>query len=256
MDVVPIPAFSDNYIWALADESTATFDCVDPGDAKPVIGFAQDRQLTLRSILITHHHHDHIGGVSELKAHFPQCVIYGPKDTRISSISDYVEKDQKVLIGSHTFKVLSNPGHTSSHISYYEQTKKWLFCGDTLFSAGCGRVFDGTLEQLHQSLHLFKSLPTETLIFCAHEYTLQNLKFAQTVEPANVQITDYLNSLNKSPLSCSLPSRLEQELLINPFLRTDQKEVQLYALQHGAQSMDSLEVFRILRQQKNQFSAR
>lgn len=156
-------------------------------------------------------------------------------------------------MGKYEFEILFNPGHTATHISYYEPKQEWLFCGDTLFSAGCGRVFDGTLEQLHHSLNRFKSLPSSTYIFCAHEYTEQNLRFAQTVEPHNAAIQAYLNTCHDESFSCSLPSILSQELQVNPFLRTDKPEVQHYALAHGALSHDSLEIFKILREQKNSF---
>lgn len=251
MTIHPIPAFSDNYIWALVDNSL--FDCVDPGEIQPVLDFAQAHHLTLRSILITHHHQDHIGGVNQLKKHYPECIIYGPSDPRINDVAVVVEKDQIITVGEHTFQILFNPGHTSTHISYFEPEKHWLFCGDTLFSAGCGRVFDGTLEQLHRSLNLFKTLPKTTKIFCAHEYTKKNLQFAQTVEPGNQEINDYLDDFKSNSTSCTLPSTLQRELLINPFLRTDVKGVQDYAMRHGAHSDQSLEVFRVLREQKNLF---
>ena len=251
--IVPIPAFFDNYIWALIDESAAIFDCVDPGDAQPVLQFAQEKHLKLRSILVTHHHNDHIGGVKRLKEHYPSCIIYAPADPRIDSVTNPVQKGQLITLGSYSFQILANPGHTSTHISYFEPNKQWLFCGDTLFSAGCGRVFDGTLEQLHQSILLSKTLPKATEIFCAHEYTEQNLRFAQTVEPDNTEITSYLEHLKKNVSTCSLPSRLQKELMINPFLRTEIDDVQRYAVHHGARSIESLEVFRILREQKNQF---
>jgi hydroxyacylglutathione hydrolase len=253
MNVVPIKAFSDNYIWALVDPDNGVFDCIDPGEALPVLHFAQEQALTLRSILITHHHPDHIGGVKELKQHYPLSTIYGPTDPRIEPVDVVVHAHEIIEIGGHSYKVLFNPGHTSTHISYFETNKHWLFCGDTLFSGGCGRVFDGTMEQLHQSLLLFKSLPKNTKIFCAHEYTQQNLKFAQAVEPNNTAITHYIQKLNEHASGCSLPSRLEDELLINPFLRTDVNEVLEYALKHGAKTNDSLEVFRVLREQKNIF---
>lgn len=253
MDVFPILAFSDNYIWALVDKKTKVFDCVDPGDAQPVLQFATDHQLNLRSILITHHHDDHIGGAVSLRKLYPSCTVYGPDDPRIPVISTPVSPGQVLSIGTHTFQILSNPGHTSSHISYFEPDKKWLFCGDTLFSAGCGRVFDGSVEQLHDSIVSFKALPKATLVFCAHEYTQQNLRFAQVVEPHNTQIKYYLQRLQEQQIVCSLPSTLEQEFLINPFLRTNEKEVQHYARQHGAHSRESQEVFRVLREQKNLF---
>lgn len=253
MSILPISAFLDNYIWLIIDADAKTFDCVDPGTAEPVLQFAHVNELKLRSILLTHHHEDHIGGVSELISYYPSCVIYGPSDVRIPYVTLPVYEHQTLHIGSCLFSILFNPGHTSSHISYYEPHQEWLFCGDTLFSAGCGRVFDGTLEQLHQSLQLFKTLPQTTKIFCAHEYTEQNLRFAQTVEPENACIQKYLFQLHNPSKTCTLPSTLEQELLINPFLRTDKIEVQHYASNHGASSTDSLELFKVLRQQKDLF---
>ncbi len=253
MVIIPIPAFSDNYIWAMLDRDEGTFDCVDPGDAKPVLAFAQAQKLELRTILLTHHHHDHIGGVDELLEKNPSCVIYGPNDPRISTINHPVKEHQLIKVGRYSFQILFNPGHTASHISYYEPQQGWLFCGDTLFSAGCGRVFDGTLEQLHQSMHLFKSLPGSTKVFCAHEYTEQNLRFALSVEPNNQFIKQYLTKIQEHPNTCTLPSTIKNELLINPFLRTDVPEVQHYAHLQGATSNDSLEIFRILREEKNKF---
>ena len=252
MNIIPIPAFTDNYIWVLIDKNNAVFDCIDPGTAEPVLDFARQHQIKLRALLLTHHHPDHIGGVKQLVESYPTCLVYGPTDPRIPEVTHPVHKDQQVQIGSNSFQILFNPGHTSTHISYYEANKNWLFCGDTLFSGGCGRVFDGTIEQLHQSLLMFKKLPTKTQVFCAHEYTQQNLKFAHVVEPGNKTITQYSDKLTKEN-GCSLPSTIQQELEINPFLRTENHEVQSYVLEHGAQSTTSLEVFRILREQKNKF---
>lgn len=254
MAVIPIPAFTDNYIWALPDSQTGMFACVDPGDANPVLHFAQEHQLCLHSILLTHHHHDHIGGVSLLRAEFPECIVYGPDDPRIPHITHPVVAHQIIKVSHYSFQILFNPGHTSSHISYYEPNQHWLFCGDTLFSAGCGRVFDGTLEELHQSMQLFKLLPLETKVFCAHEYTKHNLHFAQSVEPDNPVIKNLLGQIQEQPHLCTLPSTLKQERLINPFLRTEVPEVQAYAQHHGATSRDSLELFRVLREQKNKFN--
>lgn len=253
MNPYPIPAFTDNYIWAIIDETIGLFDCVDPGDAQPVMHFAQVNNLSLRSILLTHHHNDHIGGVKELLALFPNCPVYGPNDTRIPYVSNPLTAHAIISLGQNCFEILSNPGHTSSHISYYEQKKGWLFCGDTLFSAGCGRVFDGTIEDLHTSLMMFKNLPETTKIFCAHEYTRDNLKFAQHVEPHNSIIKSYEKTLNERLELCSLPSTLALELNINPFLRTHIEEVKDYALKHGAMSSDPVDLFKVLRDQKNNF---
>jgi hydroxyacylglutathione hydrolase len=251
MTVYPIPAFTDNYIWAIIDAKTGVFDCVDPGDCAPVIEFARQKQLSLRTILLTHHHHDHIGGVKDLVNAYPSCQIYGPADARIPHITHVVHEHQTIRVGNCQFRILFNPGHTSTHISYYEPKQEWLFCGDTLFSAGCGRVFDGTMEQLHRSILLFKELPRTTKVFPAHEYTRQNLRFAQTVEPGNQVISQYLKTL-EAP-SCSLPSTMDLELSINPFLRTDQSEVIAYALGNGAVTGDSLDVFTELRNKKDTF---
>ncbi|TAL61790.1 MAG: hydroxyacylglutathione hydrolase [Legionella sp.] len=253
MSINPVPAFNDNYIWVLQDDQTDLFDCVDPGDAQPIIQYAKDRQLQLRAILLTHHHADHIGGVAALIQAFPSCRIYGPQDSRIPHVTDVVQAHESIHLGSNHFKILSNPGHTSTHISYYEPQKGLLFCGDTLFSAGCGRVFDGTIEELHQSLLLFKNLPLTTQVFCAHEYTLQNLAFAQQVEPQNQAIKTYIEQIQQQKLGCTLPSILKMEREINPFLRTDIPEVIHYARSHGAAAADSLTVFTTLRECKNRF---
>ncbi|CEG56668.1 hydroxyacylglutathione hydrolase [Legionella fallonii] len=253
MTVYPIPAFLDNYIWAIVDDKKGVFDCVDPGEAEPVFEFAKAHHLKLRSILLTHHHSDHIGGVGHLIKAYPNCIVYGPFDDRIPYITNHVRENDIIQVGESSYTVLFNPGHTSTHISYYEPKQKSLFCGDTLFSAGCGRVFDGTMDELHQSMLLFKKLPEDTKIFCAHEYTQQNLRFAQTIEPQNSDISNHLQQLKKVPSSCSLPSTLALELSINPFLRTDISDVINYALQHGASSSSSKDVFATLRTQKNNF---
>lgn len=253
MTVYPIPAFLDNYIWAIIDNKSNLFDCVDPGEAEPVLEFAKEHRLQLRSILLTHHHNDHIGGVGRLiKAH-PNCVVYGPFDDRIPYITNHVVANDVIQVGKYTYNILFNPGHTATHISYYEPAQKWLFCGDTLFSAGCGRVFDGTMDELYQSMQLFKQLPADTKVFCAHEYTQQNLRFAQTVEPKNSDINNYLHQLKKSPSNCSLPSTLALELSVNPFFRTEVSSVINYALNHGAASSSPQDVFATLRTEKNNF---
>lgn len=253
MNIIPIRAFSDNYIWALINKEKARFSCVDPGDAKPVLDFAIKNNLQLESIFITHHHPDHIGGLKDLIEQNPSCSVFGPIDDRIPFITHHVTKDQLLELENYSFRILSNPGHTSTHISYFEPTQHWLFCGDTLFSAGCGRVFDGTIEQLYNSMLLFKTLPKTTQVYCAHEYTQQNLRFAQTVEPNNLEIKNYLAHLSQNLDTCSLPSPLAQELLINPFLRLEEKEVQEYAQKKGIVSTNLQAIFSLLREEKNKF---
>lgn len=253
MILFPLGALTDNMIWLFLDSDQGLFDCVDPGEALPVLRYARDKKLTLRSILLTHHHGDHIAGVGQLLEEFPLCKVYGPDDARIPYVHEVVHEDQTISLAPLSFRVLFNPGHTSSHISYYEPTKEWLFCGDTLFSAGCGRVFDGTIEELHASLQRFKTLPPETKLCCGHEYTRQNLRFAASVEPDNAIIQSYAKELNTAATRCSLPSNMGLELDINPFLRTDKASVQAYALKHGALNTESLEIFKTLRAQKNGF---
>lgn len=252
-NILPISAFNDNYIWVIVDAKENVFDCIDPGDALPIIDYAKSSGLILRHILLTHHHADHIGGVAELINAFPACTVYGPKDARIPLIHKTVKAHDILKLGNHAYHVLSNPGHTSTHISYYEPLQGWLFCGDTLFSAGCGRVFDGTIEQLHNSLLMFKQLHPSTLVFCAHEYTRQNIKFAQTVEPNNQALNDYANQLSTQSQHCTLPSSIRTERLINPFLRTDSPDIMKYALHNGAPNSSSMEVFKTLRDKKNLF---
>lgn len=254
MSVLPISAFYDNYIWLIINEKENTVLCVDPGDAEPVIHFIREKNLHLKAILLTHHHHDHIGGTHELLNAYPKIRVYGPKDSRIHGVTDPVDDQEILFLESLQLQVLNTPGHTATHISYYEPHYGWLFCGDTLFSAGCGRVFDGTFEELHSSLKKIKMLPDSTQIYCAHEYTYTNLRFATLVEPNNSMIRNYLLQLTQNNNHCSLPSTLAIEKQINPFLRTNQSEVQQYSSKGGTKQTDSLSVFKQLRIDKNNFS--
>lgn len=248
-----LPAFNDNYIWVITDLAQSTFICVDPGDAAPVLSYAQNHHLRLEGILLTHHHNDHIGGVAELLDIFPNAAVYAPADSRISVHSVTMSSEKTLVIGQCSFCILETPGHTSSHICYYEPQLKWLFCGDTLFSAGCGRVFDGTISQMHDSLLQLKNLPNDTQIYCGHEYTRQNLRFAMTIEPSNITISNYYNQLAQSATSLSLPSTIEQEKKINPFLRTNTIPLQKYAQSCGIDPSNSLAIFQYLREKKDHF---
>jgi len=227
MQVLPIPAFYDNYIWLIINEQQAI--CVDPGEASPLLHFLKKEQLNLKAILLTHHHHDHIGGTQDLVESLPKLSVYGPQDGRIPHLTHSLEEGDVLKIAGCEFQILATAGHTSSHISYYEAQKAWLFCGDTLFSAGCGRVFDGTIEELHKSLQRLKNLPEQTKVFSAHEYTEKNLNFAAMVEPKNPDISHYIQLLQKEKSPCSLPSTIALEKQINPFFRTQVPEVQAFA---------------------------
>lgn len=254
LDIRPIPAFSDNYIWMLAETPDAAV-VVDPGDADPVLEVLRAENRTLSSILITHHHGDHTGGVSELRAAFPLTRVYGPVDRRICDITDPLVDGATVRPEglSTTFRVLEVPGHTSTHIAYLGAGA--LFCGDTLFAGGCGRVFDGTFEQLSDSLDRIATLPTETLLYCAHEYTLANLGFAQWVEPDSVALSDRIaaESDRQDRGIPTVPSRLDLELATNPFLRTRIPAVIGAAERIAGRRLDSgQDVFRALRQWKDE----
>lgn len=244
--IVALKAFSDNYIWAILDDEHPCFACVDPGDAAPVLNFADHTTRKLSHILLTHHHDDHIGGVHQLLEAFPDCQVYGPDDPRI----DHCQSVKSLMLFSVFFEVLQTPGHTRSHISYHAPEKGWLFCGDTLFSAGCGRVFDGSMEQLHHSIQVFKALPNETLVYAAHEYTRKNLEFAHFADPENRKIAEQLEVL-AGEVRCTLPSTIAFEKEVNPFFRTDQAAIQAFALQKGATSHESLDVFSAVRKAKD-----
>lgn len=248
-----LSAFNDNYIWIIANLDQSTFICVDPGDAMPVLSYAKSHNLTLNGILLTHHHHDHIGGVAKLLDIFPDAIVYAPNDLRIPFSNIAIKMSQSVFIGGCSFRVLITPGHTRSHICYYEPHLKWLFCGDTLFSAGCGRVFDGTMSALHDSLLRLKNLPDDTNVYCGHEYTRQNLRFAMTIEPNNLTISSYYTKLAHATNPLSLPSTIEQEKKINPFLRTNTIPLQEYAQTQGIDPLDSFAIFQHLRDQKDRF---
>lgn len=252
MHIFPLPAFTDNYIWVMQDEASRSIACVDPGDARPVLQYTKEKGLKLTDILITHHHPDHTGGIDAIMQTFPEAHVYGPNDARIASVKP-VHDDEYVQIGDHDFQVLSTPGHTRTHICFFEPFQQWLFCGDTLFSAGCGRIFEGTYAQLHQSLLILRNLPDRTKVYCGHEYTRNNLRFAETVEPDNDDIKYCINKLKKEPNTCSLPSTIGLEKKINPFLRTNQASLSVFAEKEGIPPDDPLAIFKRLRQKKDDF---
>ena len=226
LQITPIPALKDNYIWALIDGKTNHTLIVDPGEAAPVEAFLHANHLTLKGILLTHHHWDHTHAVPALseRHHIP---VIGPAADGISSLTIPVQEPKQTSLPDFplTLSVLDIPGHTLGHIAYY--ANGILFCGDTLFSAGCGRLFEGTAEQMHRSLSKLAALPGHTHIYCGHEYTLTNLRFAQTVEPGNSHIAKRIKQVmemrtNDLP---SLPSTMKDEWETNPFLRCDAPDI-------------------------------
>jgi hydroxyacylglutathione hydrolase len=255
ISVTPIPAFSDNYIWLLRRAGAGEVAVVDPGDDEPVVAALKQEGLRLAAILITHHHYDHIGGVEDLLNAWPEARVFGPTDRRIPAVTDPVGEGDEIRIPGldAVFRVLEVPGHTSSHIAYLGEGA--LFCGDTLFAGGCGRVFDGTFEQLAASLERIAALPPDTLIYCAHEYTQANLGFAAWVEPESTALaarTARVAEL-RSAGKPTVPSRLSEELETNPFLRTRVAGVRLAAERFaGRPAAGSAQVFTALRRWKDE----
>jgi hydroxyacylglutathione hydrolase len=227
LTITPLDAFDDNYIWMLANPDCANFVAVDPGDAQPVLSWLEERAGRLSAILITHHHYDHVGGVAELLAAFPRIPVFGPAKHTNAGVSHPLKEADRIMLPGLTkdFRIMDVPGHTAGHIAYYREGV--LFCGDTLFAAGCGRVFDGTFEQLSASLRRIANLPSDTLIYCAHEYTLANLGFAVWVEPENALLRQRIQAeqAKRDRGEPTVPSRLALELATNPFLRTGEPEV-------------------------------
>ena len=215
MRIFHIPAYTDNYIWVI--QSGSDISVIDPGDASPVIELINTNKLNLVDILLTHHHFDHVGGTLELKEQI-DGKVYGPVGN-IEGIDIHVTENDTIKTLDCEFSVLETPGHTLDHIAYVERQKNLVFCGDTLFSAGCGRVFEGTFEQMHNSIQKLNQLVPETMIYCAHEYTESNLKFVLS-EIADEFIKKYFKKISASRLkgAISLPTTLELERKINPFL--------------------------------------
>lgn len=232
MFVVPLPAFTDNYIWLVHNGQDAVV--VDPGDAQPVLAALQDLQLTLRAIVLTHHHGDHTGGVAPLRQ-ATGCRVLGPTLEKLPEPVERVHAGHSIHLLGHDWQVLEVPGHTAGHIAWYCPSLVAggaVFCGDTLFSGGCGRLFEGSAAQMHTSLQQLAALPGSTHIFCAHEYTLSNLRFALAVEPDNAALQQYQQwcQQQREHGLPTLPSTIAQELAINPFLRCHVPAVQCSAL--------------------------
>ncbi|WP_059002953.1 hydroxyacylglutathione hydrolase [Pseudomonas syringae] len=253
-----LPAFNDNYIWLLQDLSSQQCVVVDPGDAAPVMEWlAQNPHCRLTDILITHHHNDHVGGVVELKQ-ATKARVLGPATESIPARDVALADHDRLTVLGLEFVVHAVPGHTLGHIAFYHEdaTAPLLFSGDTLFAAGCGRLFEGTPEQMHTSLERLAALPDSTLIYCAHEYTLSNLRFAQAVEPDNQDIAERLAqvTLLRSENRISLPSSLALEKRTNPFLRTGETSVKEKADERsGGQNTSQSAVFASLRAWKDKF---
>jgi hydroxyacylglutathione hydrolase len=261
--IVPIPAFDDNYIWLLVDAQRTRAAVVDPGDAAPVVAALGQRGLALAAVLVTHHHRDHVGGLSALRTAYPQARVFGPHNPAIDGIDQrLVDGDAFRLDGfDAAFTVHAVPGHTLDHIAFFssrigQDPRPVLFCGDTLFAGGCGRLFEGSPSQMMRSLGTLSGLPDDTLVYCAHEYTLANLRFARAAEPDNTDLADREReaiALRAASIE-TVPSSIGIERATNPFLRWNEPGIRASAGGRLGQDAPAAEAtFAAIRQWKNEF---
>ncbi|MEO0438846.1 MAG: hydroxyacylglutathione hydrolase [Pseudomonadota bacterium] len=252
---VPIPAYSDNYIWALAVSDEAVI-VVDPGEAQPVRDFLLAQGQKLEAILVTHHHFDHVGGVENLKSEYG-CLVHGPSNPQLDFLDRRYQDGDVLKIGPYSFDVLEVPGHTLDHIAFYcPGEQPLLLCGDTLFAGGCGRIFEGDAPMMHASLSKFVALPKNSLVCCAHEYTLSNLAFARAADPSNAALKARETSAQKTRANNNptVPSTLALELETNPFLRCSEQAIKNGLSAAGlAPGVSEVETFTALRAWKDSF---
>jgi hydroxyacylglutathione hydrolase len=255
MNLTAVPAFSDNYLWMIDDGRNAIV--VDPGQAGPVEAALDARRLALTGILVTHHHADHVGGVDALRSRL-DGPIYGPAHEKVPQPCEgHVQGDVVEALGLR-FEVIDVPGHTAGHIAFFNREgagEPIVFCGDTLFSAGCGKLFEGTPAQMHASLTKLSALPDATRVCCGHEYTVSNLRFAQAVEPDNADITRHMEACKelRARGKPTVPSPIGRERRINPFLRCAEPTVVAAAVMHGSSGRSGSEVLAAIRTWKNEF---
>ena len=253
MQVTAIPCLTDNYAYVISDNNSKIVGVVDPSEASPVVSFLKKQNLKLNYILNTHHHFDHVGGNLELKKIYNAKVVgfVGDKH-RIPEIDITLSDNEKWIFGNETVKILHIPGHTLGHICFFFEKEKIAFTGDTLFSLGCGRIFEGDHNQMLTSLNKIKKLPKDTMIYCGHEYTYKNAKFCIKYDSGNIDLKNKFEKIKKLRSSNlpTIPSKLEDELKTNIFLRCDQKDLKIKL---NMQNQEDLKVFRKVRDLKDNF---
>jgi hydroxyacylglutathione hydrolase len=250
-NITAISAFEDNYIWTIHNDTHALV--VDPGDAAPVLDFLAAHGLTLSGILCTHRHMDHVGGIERLRSVY-NVPVYGNRHKN-PHITHELRDGSKLMLNEFdlVFDILEVPGHVNDHLAFYAATLGILFCGDVLFGAGCGKNFEGTTEQLHHSLKRLSQLPDETVIYCAHEYTLSNLRFALVCEPGNADMQKRADDIRRQGTAPTVPFTLTLEKATNPFLRCKQPEIILQLQQRGLTDTTESAVFTALRKWRDNF---
>jgi len=253
MQITPIPCLTDNYAYIITDKNSKTVGVIDPSEASPIISFLNKKKLKINYILNTHHHFDHIGGNIELKKLYNAKVVgfFGDKH-RIPGIDIALKNDEKWNFGNSIVKIMHIPGHTLGHICFFFEKEKIAFTGDTLFSLGCGRIFEGDHKQMLLSLNKLKNLPKDTKIYCGHEYTYKNAEFCMTHDNENAELIKYFDKIKKLRLNKlpTIPSRLEDELKSNIFLRCDQNDLKIKL---NMENIEDLKVFKKLRELKDVF---
>lgn len=257
MTIFPLPAFNDNYIWIIQDKDSSGIWAVDPGKADVVLNFCHEYQKTLTGILITHHHKDHTGGVAELKQH-SNCPVYGPEHLT-ELVTHPVDDGDRILVFSKVFTVIATPGHTLDHLCYFsEQETPILLSGDTLFKGGCGRIMEGTHEQMLAAMIKISDLPNDTLIYGTHEYTLANYRFALSLEPNNKDLIESNITCQKlrTEEKPTLPTKLSIEKKTNPFLRSHIEALKIQAAQqlNEIPAENPIAAFSQVRRAKDSFS--
>ncbi|WP_211443790.1 hydroxyacylglutathione hydrolase [Collimonas humicola] len=256
LSVLAVPAFNDNYLWLIHDGRKAAV--VDPGDAQPILAVLAAHGLALAAILLTHHHADHVGGVQTLLQHY-KVPVFGPAGEAIAGVTTPLREGDTAILPELglSLSVLDVPGHTSGHIAYVAQGLPWLFCGDTLFAGGCGRLFEGSPGQMVASLAKLSGLPGDTLVYCAHEYTISNLRFALAVEPDNVRLVERManEQAKRARQQATVPSTIALENATNPFLRYRQPTIVANLQDSGrlAEKDGPVAAFAALREWKNDF---